>query len=111
MRPNRIILLIGAGVLVWGVYQAWGAYRLNHNPWRFVIGDGLCAGIPRLLGGDAGGSAEEIDHGGTESRRRHGEVKAKARNAPCFLRVSVPPCPFRCRRGQTRLAATEKAAA
>ncbi|HEX4132849.1 MAG TPA: hypothetical protein VHZ24_22640 [Pirellulales bacterium] len=37
MRSNRIILLIAAGVLAWGVYQAWGAYRLNHNPWRFVM--------------------------------------------------------------------------
>jgi hypothetical protein len=36
--PTRwIIPAIAAAVLVWGVFHAVGAYRLNGNPWRPVM--------------------------------------------------------------------------
>jgi hypothetical protein len=32
-----LIWAIVAGVAVWGVVLAVGAWRLNHNPWRTVV--------------------------------------------------------------------------
>jgi len=40
MKPRNVILLIMAGVLAWGLFHAIGAYfnfKLNSNPWRFVV--------------------------------------------------------------------------
>ncbi|HWB00802.1 MAG TPA: hypothetical protein VG713_20060 [Pirellulales bacterium] len=45
MPPKRLIGLIAAGVFAWGLYHAWGAYQLNHNPWRFVMVLGCVLGF------------------------------------------------------------------
>jgi uncharacterized membrane protein YqjE len=34
---KRLMLLIVLGLVAWGAFHAWGAYRLNHNPWRAVM--------------------------------------------------------------------------
>lgn len=31
------MLLITLGVVLWGLFHAFGAYTLNHNPWRAVV--------------------------------------------------------------------------
>jgi protein-S-isoprenylcysteine O-methyltransferase Ste14 len=39
--PNRgtkyVLSAIMAGLVVWGVFHAVGAFRYNYNPWRGVI--------------------------------------------------------------------------
>ena len=38
LNPDKRILGgIVVALIVWAVYHAVGAYRLNHNPWRAVI--------------------------------------------------------------------------
>ena len=37
MKPAWVILLIVASVLAWGAFHAYGAYTLNHNPWRAAM--------------------------------------------------------------------------
>jgi hypothetical protein len=37
MKTNAIIPLIIAGVFLWGVFHAIGAYTYNHNPLRFWV--------------------------------------------------------------------------
>jgi hypothetical protein len=43
MKSFRIPLLISAVLTVWGAALAYGAYRLNHNPWRAVMVMGCVA--------------------------------------------------------------------
>ena len=33
----QIIRWLGAGIVVWGVFHAIGAWRFNHNPLRAVV--------------------------------------------------------------------------
>jgi len=37
MSYHRWIYLIIAGLLVWGLFHAIGAYTFNWNPWRAVV--------------------------------------------------------------------------
>ncbi len=37
LSHRTILALIMAGVILWGIYVAVGAYRYNLNPWRPVI--------------------------------------------------------------------------
>jgi hypothetical protein len=32
-----ILLSITAGLVGWGLFHAYGAFLLNHNPWRAVV--------------------------------------------------------------------------
>lgn len=41
------MLLITAGVALWGLFHAVGAYSLNHNPWRGVV---VVAAVALFLG-------------------------------------------------------------
>ena len=36
-QESRVLAVIAAGVLAWGVYHAVGAYLYNHDPWRGVV--------------------------------------------------------------------------
>jgi hypothetical protein len=48
MQNNRLILAIIAGVFVWGLWLAAGAYwnyEPNTNPWRFVVVLGCVTGF------------------------------------------------------------------
>jgi hypothetical protein len=45
MNPNRLVALIMVAVMAWGAFQAVGAYRLNHNPWRPLMVMGCVLGF------------------------------------------------------------------
>jgi hypothetical protein len=36
-QQRRVLWLIFAAVLIWGLYHAVGAYRFNHNPYRPLV--------------------------------------------------------------------------
>jgi len=35
--PSRIIWGLMAAICLWGLFHAYGAFQLNHNPWRAVV--------------------------------------------------------------------------
>lgn len=43
--PNRILIAIMLGILLWGSVHAYGAYTFNHNPWRAVVMIGFTVGF------------------------------------------------------------------
>jgi threonine/homoserine/homoserine lactone efflux protein len=44
VQQSRVISGIILAVLIWGLYHAVGAYRLNHNPYRALVVV-LCVGV------------------------------------------------------------------
>ncbi len=50
MRRIGPILIIMAGVLVWGAIHSYGAYLLNHNPLRGVVISAFTGGFLAFWG-------------------------------------------------------------